>query len=113
MYDVNNMRHNTIVIEQVWHTKVWPTRKFTFIFSVSEANAVYSRARGRKAIPDPQLEFSRKLALGVLENNLDDEVVSINSPVCRKKRYRGPGSPGHEIVSRPTHTGKWNTGDNA
>ena len=88
------------------------SRQFTFILSVAEANFVYSGARGRKAIPEPQLEFCRKLALGMLENNLDDEGVSINYHICHKKRSRGPVSPGHELVSRPTHTGMWNTGDN-
>ena len=48
----------------------------------------------------------------MLKKKLDDESVSINSTICSKKRYRGPGSPGHELVSRPTHTGMWNTGDN-
>ena len=48
----------------------------------------------------------------MLENNLDDEGVSINSPISRKKRYRGPGILGHAIVSPPTHTGMWKTGDN-
>ena len=85
---------------------------FTFIFSVVEANAVYSRACGRKAIHEPQLEFCSKLPLRMLEKNLDDEGVSINYHILHKKRSRGPGSPGHELVSRPTHTGMWNTGDN-
>ena len=49
----------------------------------------------------------------MLKNNLDDEGASINYPICHKKLSRGTGSPGHEIVSRPTHTGMWNTGDNA
>ena len=48
----------------------------------------------------------------MLENNLDDEGVSINYPICHKKRSRGPGSRGHELVSRPTHTGISNAGDN-
>ena len=109
---VNNRRHDPIGIEQVWHKKWWPTRLFTLIFSVAEANAVYSRARGRKEIPEPQLEFSSKPALGILENNLHDEGVSINSTIFLKKRSIGPGSPGHELVSCPTQTGMWNTGDN-
>ena len=46
------------------------------------------------------------------EKNLDDEGVSINYPILHKKRSRGTGIPGHELVSRPTHTGMWNTGDN-
>ena len=91
---------------------VGPTRKFTFIFSVAEANAVYSRDLGRQAIPEPQLKFCRKLALGMLEKNLNDEGVGINYPIFHKKRFRGPGIPGHELVSRPTHTRMWNAGDN-
>ena len=38
--DVNHRSHDTIGIEQVWHTKCWPTRKFTFICSVAKANAI-------------------------------------------------------------------------
>ena len=109
---MNNRRHDHIGLEQVWHTKLRHTRQFTFICSVTEANAVYSRARGMKAIPEPQLEFIRKLVLGMLENNCYDEGVSINYPIRHKKRYRGLVSPGHELVSRPTYTRMWNTGDN-
>ena len=39
--------------------------------------------------------------------------MSTNSPICCKNQSRGPGIPGHELVSRPTHTEMWNTGDNA
>ena len=49
----------------------------------------------------------------MLKKNLDDESVSINYPICHKKWSRGTGSPGHELVNRPTHTGMWNTRDNA
>ena len=73
---------------------------------------MYSSASGRKALPEPQLEFCRKLSLGVLENNLDDKGGSTNYPIFHKKRSRGPGIPGHELVSRPTHTRMWNMGDN-
>ena len=44
------------------------------------------------------LNFYRKLSLGMLENNLDDEGVSINYPICLKKRSIGPGRPGNELV---------------
>ena len=87
---------STIGIEQVWHTKWWPKKKFTFICSVVEANAVYSRPRGRKVIPEPQLEFRRKLALGMLENNLDYEGMSTKSPILSKKWSIGPGIPGND-----------------
>ena len=56
-------------------------------------------------IPETQLGFCRKLALGMLEYNLDDEDMSINYPIRHKKRSRGPGRPGHELA--------WNAGDNA
>ena len=65
-----------------------------------------------EAIPEPQLEFRMKLALGMLENNLDYEGMSTKSPILSKKWYIGPGIPGNDIVSCPTHTGMWNTGDN-
>ena len=48
----------------------------------------------------------------MLENNLDDEGVSINYPIFHKRRSRYPVIPENELVSRPTHTGMWNTGDN-
>ena len=92
VYDVNNSRHDPIGNDQVCNKKWCPTQKFTLIFSVAEANTVYSRTRGRKAIPDHQLEFRRRLVLGMLKKNLDNEGVSINSPIFCKKRYRGPGS---------------------
>ena len=112
VYDVNNRRHDPIGVDQVWHTKWWSTQKFTFICSVAEANAIYSRSQGKKAIPEPQLGFCRKLALEMLENNLDDEGVSINYTIHHKKLSIGPGIPGNELVSLPTRTGMCNTGDN-
>ena len=51
--------------------------------------------------------------MGMLEKKLDYEGVSIKYPIRHNKRSRGPGSPGNELVSRPTHTRMWNTGDNA
>ena len=48
----------------------------------------------------------------MLKNKLDDEGVSINYPIHHKKRSRGPVSPWHKLVSRSTHTGMWNMGDN-
>ena len=94
---VNNRRHDPIGLEQVWHIKWWPKIQFTFICSVSKANTVYSRARGRKAIPEPQLEFRTKFALGTFENNLDDEGVSINYPICHTKWSRGLVSRGMSL----------------
>ena len=63
-------------------------------------------------MPEPQLEFCRKLALGMLENILDDDGVSINFPICHDMGSKGLGSPGYELVIGPTHTRMWNTVDN-
>ena len=43
-----------------------PTRQFTFICSVAEANAVMCRARATKEDGTPQLEFRRALAIKML-----------------------------------------------
>ena len=51
------------------------------------------------------LNFTGNYPWECLKKNLDNEGVSINYPIFRKKRYRGPGRPGHELVSRPSHTG--------
>ena len=48
----------------------------------------------------------------MLENNLDDEGMSVNSTIRSKEWSIGPGILGNEFVSCPTHTGMWNTGDN-
>ena len=48
----------------------------------------------------------------MLKKNLDDEGVSINSPISQKKRSIGPGRPEHKLVRCPTHTRMRNTGDN-
>ena len=46
--DVNARRHDTIGLEDVFHTKLWPHREFTFLCSVSEINALNSRACARR-----------------------------------------------------------------
>ena len=40
-------------LEQIFHKKRWSKQQFTFICFVGEANAIYSRDRVRKAIPEP------------------------------------------------------------
>ena len=55
--DVNNRRHAPIGLEEMWRTKWWPNRQFTFILSVVELNCVQARARGRKEPVEPTLTF--------------------------------------------------------
>ena len=103
--DVNNRRHDPIGLEDVWGTKWWPTRQFTFICSLAEVNAVNSRARARKATADPQLEFRRKLAMDMMENTIGNTGVCPNSPI-RPKRKRNEE---HVHDKRPTYTGAWDS----
>jgi hypothetical protein len=55
--DVNNRRHDPIGLEEVWQTKWWAMRQFTFICSVAEVNAVHSLARGKPKVTKPQLKI--------------------------------------------------------
>ncbi|KAL3809499.1 hypothetical protein ACHAXA_009735 [Cyclostephanos tholiformis] len=70
--DVNNRHHDPIGLEEVWGTKWWAMRQFTFLCSVAEVNAVQSRARGKNEVAEPQLQFRRELARQMIENTLDD-----------------------------------------
>ena len=110
--DVNNRRHDPIGLEQVWHTKWWPTRQFTFICSVVEANAVMCRARARKDTPTPQLEFRRSLAMKMMTNKICNDGMVVCSPTRARKRSRGVDSLGHELCARPNFTGCWKTETN-
>ncbi|KAL7524687.1 hypothetical protein ACHAXR_004709, partial [Thalassiosira sp. AJA248-18] len=107
--DVNNRRHDPIGLEDVWGTKWWPDRQFTFLCSVAEANACNSRARGRKLPAEPQLTFRRQLAKGMLENQLDGDGNCPNSPVRLRRRARPSLDQQHQLLTRKTFTGSWNS----
>ena len=82
--DTNNRRHDPIALSAVWRTKWWPTRQFTFLLEVAEANAANARSQARKQKAEPQLEFRRALAEKMLTNNLDNDerpVVEVGRPV--------------------------------
>jgi len=111
--DVNNRRHDPIGLEQVWHTKWWPTRQFTFICSVAESNAVHCRARARKHTPTPQLEFRRSLAMKMMTNNIKNDGTVVSSLMSPKRRLRTGEGLGHELCTRPNYTGCWKTDNNA
>jgi hypothetical protein len=110
--DVNNRRHDPIGLEQVWHTKWWPTRQFTFICSVVEANAVMCRARARKDTPTPQLDFRRALAIKMLNNKIRSDGRVMSSPMRSRKRSREAESKEHQLCTRPPYTGGWKTATN-
>ena len=73
MDDFNQRRHQPIALEDVWRTKWWPHRQFTFLLSIAEVNAVNSRARARDAAAVPMLDFRCQLAKAMLENKIDNQ----------------------------------------
>ena len=105
--DVNAIIHDPIGMEDVWHNKWWPHRQFTFLCSVSEVNALNSRARARRLPAESQLAFRWKLAGGMLKNKLDSEVKYPGSPAHTRRRSSGSPVPDHELCTHPKFTGAW------
>ena len=102
--DHNNCCHDPIGLEEVWHTKWWPMRQFTFICAVAEVNAVQSRARGKREPSTPQLQFRRKLAQQMLENTIGVQVV----PEVVPRRTRRQSNEQHQCLWRGINDGTWN-----
>ena len=83
---------------------------FPFFSLVAEVNAVNSHARSRGVKGDAGLEFRRKLAVQMLENNLDNELIHRSPIRARNTRARLSVSSGegeHGLVNRPYFTSKW------
>ncbi len=102
--DINNRCHDPISLEDVWTTKWWPTRQFTFICSVTEVNAVNLRDQGKKETADPQLTFCRNLAMDMLENEIGVFQQPHHSPVKTRNARKVPG---HEKKKLLLHTSAW------
>jgi len=102
--DVNNRRHDPIGLEEIWATKWWPNRQFTFLLSVAEANAVQSRARGKKEGAEATLNFRKQLAYRMLFNKMGDNGVAPTSPI----RFQLRRNAEHERKKKQVGTGKWN-----
>ena len=101
--DVNNHCHDPS-LEDVWATKWWPNRQFTFLLSVTEVNAVQTRARAKKGMAMPTLEFCKKLAMRMMTNKLNDNGVAAASPVRTRARTLSK----HVIVKQQKGEGSWN-----
>ena len=101
--DVNNRRHDPIGLEEVWGTKWWAMRQFTFLCSVAEVNAVQSRARGKNEVAEPQLHFRRELARQMIENTLDDPPTPEVAPVRHQPRTNAD----HALKKRAAFEGEW------
>lgn len=106
--DHNNRRHDPIGLEEVWHTKWWPMRQFTFICSVAEVNAVQSRARGTRDLTLPLLQFCRKLAQQMLENTIGVVQVVPEVADVAPRRTRRQSNEQHQCLRRGINDGTWN-----
>jgi hypothetical protein len=108
--DVNNRRHSPIDLADAWQTKWWLNRQFTFFLSVAEVNAVNSRERSRGVEGEAGLDFRRILAVKMMENNIDDNLIHRSPVRVRNTRARmsvssGEGEDG--LVNGPYFTSKW------
>jgi hypothetical protein len=102
--DHNNRRHDPIGLEEVWGTKWWPMRHFTFMCSVAEVNACHSQARGKREQTMPQLEFRRKLAQELRHNTLDVPQEVPQAVVAARRRTNTV----HALTKRSREEGSWN-----
>jgi hypothetical protein len=89
---------------QVWQTKWWPNRQFTFLLSVAEVNCVQAMARARKDVPESTLTFCKKLAMLMLKNKIQSNGVAAASPL----RLRVRTSSVDMLRKQATREGKWN-----
>jgi hypothetical protein len=101
--DVNNCCHDPFGLEEVWGTKWWAMRQFTFLCSVAEVNVVQSWAWGRNKVTAPQLDFHWKLAQQMMENTFDEPVVPELPPMCTRR----PRITEHKCLKRKRGEGMW------
>ncbi len=73
----NNCRHHPIALSDVWRTKWWPNRQFTFLLEVAEANEANERAHARKQTVELQWEFQHALAQRMPFNKWDSDGKSV------------------------------------
>jgi hypothetical protein len=101
--NVTNRCHDPIGLEEVWGTKWWAMRQFTFLCSVAEVNAVQSQARGKNEGAEPQLNFRQELARQMIENTLDDPPTPEVAPVRRQQRRNAD----HALKRQAAFEGEW------
>ena len=79
--DHNNRIHATISIEMTWATKLWTDRNFAWYLDVTEMNTALADGyfrKGGKLIAT--LQFRRKLAHEMMENNIGGHTVDYGRP---------------------------------
>ena len=100
----NNRHHDPIGLEEVWGTKWWAMRQFTFLCSVAKVNAVQSRAQAKNETTMPQLDFCQKLAQQMIENTIDAPVI----PELPPMRIWRASIVAHDLRKRMRGEGMWN-----
>ena len=85
--DHNNKRHSPISIEEIWATKWWPNRVFAFLLAVTEVNVSLGMVEFCDNAPTSQIEFRKKLA-DVLINNEYFNEEDDTTPVKKAKKQR-------------------------
>ncbi len=94
-------------MENVWATKWWPHRQFTFICSVAAVNANNSLARAKNANAEHQITFRKLLAKEMMYNHITESGGVMNSPIRAKKRSRQSIEDEHQLVKKPLYTGRY------
>jgi hypothetical protein len=105
--DVNNQRHAPIDLEDIWATKWWPHRQFTFIYSVAEVNSNNSIARANNTPAMHQVVFRNLLSEQMMFNKLTDSGGVRTSPIRAMKRSRLSMDEGHELETKSHMTASW------
>ena len=103
-----NCRHDPIDLAEGWRTKWWPNQQYSFFLALSEVNANACCSRAQDCPPEPQLEFRRKLALKMINNNLDDD--GNNMPVVEAPKLRSYTQQiltDHNLDTRPLYANRW------
>ncbi|KAL7554463.1 hypothetical protein ACHAWF_019026 [Thalassiosira exigua] len=109
--DHNQRRHSPLDLAQLWNTKWWPHRQFSFFLSVAEVNALNSRGRALGKEAESVLYFCKKLAIQLLECNLNEDGELIREADERVTRLRMVRQE-HQLTQRPEFTtGTWHHGE--
>jgi hypothetical protein len=111
--DVNNRRHAPIGLEDIWATKWWPHRQFTFMLSVAEVNANNSSARALDVPAVHQIVFRKQLAKEMMYNKLTETGGIRHSQIRARKRSWESLDMEHKLMTKPTYTGSWEKTSNA
>jgi hypothetical protein len=110
--DVNNRRHAPIGLEEVWATRWWPHRQFTFLCSMAEVNANNSKARAHDKPAEHQIVFRKQLAKEMMFNKITDSGGVRTSPIRAKMRSRMEMlETKHKLVKKPKFTGRWDASE--